>query len=58
MKNKLSKLAKSIINYLLEIIFLVGIALVSIGIFMIGVIPGLISTGVMLVILSFLIGGD
>jgi len=48
----------SLLDNLKEIVFLIGLTLVSIGLFQIDTVVGLIATGVMLVGLSFLLGGD
>lgn len=58
MKNKISVLFTSLRDNLSEVVFLIGLTLLSCGAFMIGPIIGFISTGVLLVILSFLLGGD
>jgi len=41
-----------------EVVFLIGLSLLSSGAFMIGTTVGVITTGVILVGLSFLLGGD
>lgn len=62
MRNKIFSLINVLVSFLFrnlqEIVFLFGLGFLSCGAFMINNITGVISTGVMLTGLSFLLGGD
>ena len=56
--NWVENLINKLLDNLQEVVFLCGLILISVGIFQFNVIIGLIATGVMLMGLSFLLGGD